>query len=39
MVGQKCVLLLCGGEKRKQAADIERAVTYWHDYLQRSAKR
>jgi putative addiction module killer protein len=29
------VLLLCGGVKRTQAADIEKAVRYWHDYQQR----
>lgn len=26
------VLLLCGGDKRKQNADIERAVTCWQDW-------
>jgi putative addiction module killer protein len=30
------VLLLCGGTKRTQAADIKTAVRYWHDYQQRS---
>jgi len=25
MIGRTCVLLLCGGDKRKQSADIERA--------------
>src|SRR5262245_25033495 len=30
------VLLLCGGSKRTQAADIARAVCYWQDYQQRS---
>jgi|SRR5712692_5073173 len=29
------VLLLCGGVKRTQTADIEKAVRYWHDYRQR----
>jgi putative addiction module killer protein len=29
------VLLLCGGAKRTQAADIKRAVRYWHDYQKR----
>ena len=29
------VLLLCGGAKRTQTADIKRAVRYWHDYQQR----
>jgi putative addiction module killer protein len=26
------VLLLCGGDKRKQDADIERAVKFWQDW-------
>jgi putative addiction module killer protein len=30
-----CVLLLCGGDKRKQAADIKRARAYWKDYQKR----
>ena len=38
MVERTCVLLLCGGDKRKQAADIERAVGYWNDYKQRTEK-
>jgi len=25
------IFLLCGGDKRKQQADIERAVGYWRD--------
>lgn len=36
--GKTTVLLLCGGDKRKQAADIERAIRFWNDYLQRSRK-
>ncbi len=32
VVGKTIVLLLCGGDKRKQAADIERAVSYLKDY-------
>ena len=36
MAGLKCVLLLCGGDKRKQAADIKRAVEYWNDYQRRT---
>lgn len=35
-VGRSCVLLLCGGDKRKQAADIRRAVEYLKDYRERS---
>ena len=29
------VLLLCGGDKRTQDADISRAVAYWQDYQRR----
>ena len=29
------VLLLCGGSKRTQAADITRAVEFWMDYRRR----
>jgi putative addiction module killer protein len=36
MLGRTCVLLLCGGDKGKQSADIERAHTYWNDYLERT---
>ena len=36
MSGRACVLLLCGGDKRKQQADIRRAVEYWRDYKQRT---
>src|SRR6266536_832122 len=32
MIGRSCVLLLCGGHKRKQPADIERALEYLKDY-------
>ena len=35
MVGKTIILLLCGGDKRKQTADIERAVTYLKDYKRR----
>ena len=33
MIGRTCVLLLCGGEKRKQSSDIQRARGYFKDYL------
>ncbi len=36
MVGRFCVLLLCGGDKRKQSADIGRAVEYLNDYKERT---
>jgi putative addiction module killer protein len=30
------VLLLCGGDKRKQTADIKRAIEYMNDYKRRT---
>lgn len=33
--GKACVLLLCGGDKRKQSADIKRALEYFKDYRAR----
>jgi putative addiction module killer protein len=35
MIGKACVLLLCGGDKRKQATDIEQALEYLRDYKER----
>lgn len=34
--GEAMLLLLCGGDKAKQDADIARAVNYWHDWQQRA---
>ncbi|MBK9669494.1 MAG: type II toxin-antitoxin system RelE/ParE family toxin [Thermomonas sp.] len=34
--GPALVLLLCGGDKRTQANDIEVAHDYWQDYKTRS---
>ena len=31
------ILLLCGGDKRSQSADIEHAVACWKDYQRRKA--
>jgi putative addiction module killer protein len=36
MIGRTCVLLLCGGDKRKQSSDIQRARGYFKDYLERT---
>ena len=36
--GETIVLLLCGGDKRTQPADILKAREYWNDYLQRQKK-
>lgn len=33
--GERLILLLVGGDKRKQSADITRAITYWNDWQQR----
>jgi len=38
MVGRTCVLLLCGGDKRKQSSDIKRAIEYFEDYKERTHK-
>ncbi len=32
MTGKTIILLLCGGDKRRQSADIERAVAFLKDY-------
>ena len=36
MLGRACVLLLCGGDKRRQSRDIERALRYLKDYRERT---
>jgi putative addiction module killer protein len=36
MLGKTCVLLLTGGDKRKQSSDIERAFAYLKDYKERT---
>jgi putative component of toxin-antitoxin plasmid stabilization module len=36
MLGRLCVLLLCGGDKRKQSSDIDRALEYLKDYNERT---
>jgi putative addiction module killer protein len=37
-VGQVIVLLLCGGDKRMQQKDINRAKGYFEDYKARAAQ-
>jgi putative addiction module killer protein len=37
VVGKECVLLLCGGDKRKQSSDIKRALEYLKDYRERTS--
>ena len=34
--GMTLVILLCGGDKRTQDADIERAREYWRDWKRRN---
>ncbi len=34
--GSEVVILLCGGNKSSQAADIAKAKEYWSDYKKRS---
>jgi putative addiction module killer protein len=36
MLGRTCVLLLCGGDKRRQASDIKRAIEYLEDFKERT---
>ena len=33
--GQTVVVLLCGGDKRKQDTDIKRAIALWQEYENR----
>lgn len=35
--GQRIILLLCGGDKRTQDIDINRAVAYWQDWQRRGS--
>ena len=35
--GRRMILLLCGGEKRTQAKDIQCAVDYWKDWQERTS--
>ena len=38
-LGQVVVLLLCGGDKRTQQKDIDRAKAYFEDYRARTARK
>jgi len=39
MVGKVCVLLLCGGDKRRQSSDIKRALGYLQDFKERTRSK
>ena len=36
--GKVVVILLCAGEKKRQAADIRMAREFWRDYLRRTKR-
>jgi putative addiction module killer protein len=36
MIDKESVLLLCGGDKRKQPQDIDRALNFLRDYKERA---
>ena len=38
VAGSQVVLLLCGGDKRTQSADISRACEYWQDWQMRGER-
>lgn len=38
IAGTQIVLLLCGGDKATQSADIDRACACWHDWQGRAEK-
>lgn len=38
-VQNRLIILLCGGDKSTQRADIETAHSYWLDYRRRHAKK
>ena len=32
MLDKTTLLMLCGGSKRTQASDIDKAIAYWRDF-------
>lgn len=36
--GNKIIVLLCGGDKSTQGRDIDRALEYLHDHVERTPK-
>jgi putative addiction module killer protein len=36
ILGRVYILLLCGGDKRKQSSDIDRAIRYLKDFKERT---
>jgi putative addiction module killer protein len=38
MQSRTCVLLLWGGDKRRQSSDIDRAIEYFEDFKKREQK-
>ncbi len=36
VAGRELVLLMCGGDKRTQSTDIDRACEYWQDWQRRT---
>jgi putative addiction module killer protein len=36
--GRTVIVLLCGGDKRKQVADIKKAVELWQEYASRKKR-
>jgi len=39
VLGRACVLLLCGGDKRGQSSDINRAIDYLKDFKERTRSK
>jgi putative addiction module killer protein len=35
-LGDKFILLLCGGDKGTQSRDIQKAKEYWHEFMRRA---